>query len=50
MKIVIGAIKRPNSRVCALETTANFLALPVPRIAGPMEVARGRKALGTSVG
>jgi hypothetical protein len=27
--------KRPNSRVCALETTASFLALPVPCIPGP---------------
>ena len=25
----------PNSRVCALETTASFLALPVPCIPGP---------------
>jgi hypothetical protein len=40
-------LKRPNSRACALETTASFLVLPVPCIPGPMKVARGREALGT---
>ena len=41
-----GVLKRSNSRACALETTASFLALPVPCIPGPMKVARGREALG----
>ena len=31
-----------NSRACALETTASFLALPVPCVPGPREDARGR--------
>jgi hypothetical protein len=44
---LLRVLKRPNSRVFALETTASFLALPVPCIpAGPMKVARDREALG----
>jgi hypothetical protein len=34
--------KRPKSRACALETTANFLALTVPCIPGPEGSARLR--------
>jgi hypothetical protein len=34
-------LKRPNSRECILETTARFLALPVPCVPGPRENARG---------
>jgi hypothetical protein len=34
-KLLRRVLKRPNSRVCALETTASFLALPVPCIPGP---------------
>jgi hypothetical protein len=40
-------LKHPNSRACALETAASFLALPVPCVPGPGEEARGREALGT---
>jgi hypothetical protein len=32
---VLWMLTSPNSRVCALETTASFLALPVPCIPGP---------------
>ena len=35
-------LKRPNSRACALETTASFLALPIPCIPEPMMDARAR--------
>ena len=36
-------LKRPNSGVsCALETTASFLALPVPCIPGPGPDGRAR--------
>ena len=38
-------LKRPNSSACALETTASFLAIPVPCFPGPREDARSRKAL-----
>ena len=37
-----GSVKRPNTRACALETTASFLALPVPCVSGPTEDARPR--------
>ena len=40
-------LKHPNSRACALETVACFLALPVPCVPGTGENARGREALGT---
>ena len=40
-------LQRPNSRACALETTASFLALLVPYVPGPREDAGGREALGT---
>ena len=40
-------LKHPNSRACALETAASFLALPGPCVAGTGENARGREALGT---
>jgi hypothetical protein len=40
-------LKRPNSRACALETTASFFALPVSCVPGPREDARGREALET---
>ena len=38
---LLRVLKRPNSRACALETTASFLALLVPCIPEPMKVARG---------
>ena len=47
MKIVTVAEASQFTRVLALETTASFLALPVPCVPGPMNVARGREALGT---
>ena len=40
-------LKRLNSRACALETTASFLALLVPYVPGPREDAGGREALWT---
>jgi hypothetical protein len=43
-------LKRPHSRACALETTASFLALPVPCAPEPREDARGRDALGDEGG
>ena len=46
MKIVTE-LKRPNSNVCALETTASLLALPVPCVPGPREDVRDQEALGT---
>jgi hypothetical protein len=46
---LLWVLKRPNSRACALETIANFLALPVPCIPRPMEIARSREALGTRI-
>ena len=36
-------LKRPNSRACALKTTASSLALPVPCVPGPREDARGQE-------
>jgi hypothetical protein len=42
-------LKRPNPRACALETTASFLALPVPYDPGPREDTRGREALETRI-
>jgi hypothetical protein len=44
---LLRVLKRLNSRVRALETTASFLVLPVRCIPGPMKVARGREALRT---
>jgi hypothetical protein len=38
---LLRVLKRPNWRACALETTARFLALPVPCVPGPREDARG---------
>ena len=35
-------LKWPNSRACALETTASFLALPVPCVPGPRGGGRAR--------
>ena len=46
---LLWVLKRPNSRACALETIANFLALPVPCIPRPMEIARSREALWTRI-
>ena len=42
-------LKRPNLRACALETTASFLALPVPCVPGPRE-ARPRAGPGDEDG
>jgi hypothetical protein len=46
---LLRVLKRPNSRACALETIASFLALPVPCIPRPMKIARSREALGTRI-
>ena len=34
---LLRALNHPNSRACALETAANFLAPPVPCVPGPGE-------------
>jgi hypothetical protein len=47
---LLWVLKCPNSRARALETTASFLALPVPYVPGLREDARGREALGTRMG
>jgi hypothetical protein len=44
---LLRVLKHPNSRACAIETAASFLALLVPCVPGPGEDARGRETLGT---